>query len=66
MPTDMVWPLPELLFPAALPEGVVVLLDDFVELLHAAVTVISTAAAASSFLFVYTSSSPCMVNPGLM
>jgi hypothetical protein len=66
MPTDIVWPaLPELLLPAALPEGVVGPLDDLLELLHPAATVIITAAAASSFLFVNTSSSPCRLISGL-
>jgi hypothetical protein len=67
MPTDIVWPLLlEPLLPAALPEGVVVPLDDLLELLHPAATVIITAAAASSFRFVNTSSSPCLVGSGLM
>jgi hypothetical protein len=62
----MVWPpLPELLLPAALPEGAVVPLDDLLELLHPAATAIITAAAASSFLLVNTPSSPC-VGSGLM
>jgi hypothetical protein len=60
----MVWPpLPELLPPAVLPE--VVPLDDLLELLHPAATVINTAAATSSFRFVNTSSSPCWLISGL-